>query len=152
MNHLIEIKEQLNRYFEGNSSDADEQRLREYFTSGNVTEDLMPYRSIFACLHREKENPKEIICPVIPIQRNKRAKIWYAAAGIAAGLFIAAILHFDKHPSPTETCIGTYVIIDGICYNDLSLVSKYATETIDRVTKPLEGNAAVSALDFLDEK
>ena len=152
MNQLIEIKEALNKYFEGESSDTDEQQLREYFTSGDVAEELMPYRSIFAYLNREKENPKKIIFPGISIRRNNRIKIWYAAAGVAASILLAVALFVDKQSSPSATCVGTYVMVEGVCYSDLSLVSKYAVEAIDRVTKPIEGNAAINALDFLDEK
>jgi len=58
MNEHIEIKELLNRYYEGESTDADEQRLREYFTSNEVAAELQPYRSIFAYLQEQKSKIK----------------------------------------------------------------------------------------------
>ena len=142
MNEHIEIKELLNRYYEGESTDADEQRLREYFTSDEVAAELQPYRSIFAYLQEQKSKIK-----------NRKSKIvnwWYAAAAAVACLFFATFLVREFQPKPKVLCEGTYVVINGICYDDLSLVRKYATETIDMVTKPFGDGSAADALDFLD--
>jgi len=142
MNEHIEIKELLNRYYEGESTDADEQRLREYFTSDEVAAELQPYRSIFAYLQEQKSKIK-----------NRKSKIvnwWYAAAAAVAILLTATFLVREFPPKPKVLCEGTYVVINGICYDDLSLVRKYATETIDMVTKPFGDGSAADALDFLD--
>ncbi len=150
MNRISEIKETLDRYFEGTSSDADEQQLCEYFTSDEVAEELQAYRSIFAYISREKDTPKEA-CPVIPLKSHSRVKIWYAVAGIVASVILAVVLFKEQQPTATANCTGTYVMVNGVCYTDMSLVSKYATEAIDQVTKPIGDNAVTDALDFLDE-
>jgi hypothetical protein len=152
MNNTLEIKELLNKYFAGESSDADEQRLREYFASEEVSDELQPYRSIFACLSREREMPKAVEYPVIPINRH-HSKIWYAAAGMAAALLFAGIFLPKQQPDFVQTGCnsGTYVIVNGVCYDDLQMVSKYAVETIDEVCNPAGFSKAAEVLDFLDE-
>ena len=161
MNEIIEIKELLDRYYEGESSDADEQRLREYFTSDEVAAELQPYRSIFACLQHEKEefevsSSKFEVCLRRGLRRSdskfkisRSVKWWYAAAAVAC-LLVGTFLVREFQPKPKNLCTGTYVMINGICYDDLTLVRKYATEAIDLVTQPFGNGSATEALDFLD--
>ncbi len=160
MNEIIEIKTLLNRYYEGESTDVDEQRLCEYFSSGNVAAELQPYRSIFAYLQHEKEQPPlseegslETAAIIEPAIQPRPIKWWYAAATAAACILAAIFLarEYRPEPAPQALCSGTYVMVNGVCYDDLSLVSKYATEAIDQVTEPVGENSATDALDFLTE-
>jgi len=80
----------------------------------------------------------------------RRIKWWYAAAAAVACLLTATYLVREFQPKPQALCEGTYVVINGICYDDLSLVRKYATEAIDMVTMPFGNGSAADALDFLD--
>ena len=151
MNEIAEVKKMLDRYYEGESTDADEQRLRKYFTSDEVVAELQPYRSIFACLQHEREYlSEEPIVITLPTVQPRRVKWWYAAAAVAC-LFVATFLVHEYQPASQTACVGTYVMINGVCYDDLALVKKYATETIDMVTKPF-GSSITDALDFLSEE
>ena len=147
MNEIIEIRELLDRYYEGESSDADEQRLREYFTADGVAAELQPYRSIFAYLKHEKEK-----FSVVSFQFSavKPVKWWYAAAAAVACLIAGTFFVREFQPAPKNLCTGTYVMVNGICYDDMALVRKYATETIDLVTQPFDNGFATDALDFLE--
>jgi len=150
MNEIVEIKELLDRYYEGESTDADEQRLREYFTSKEVSAELQPYRSIFACLQHEREHPSEQPAIIsLPSIQSRRVKWWYAAASVAACGLVAIFTTREHQPATQNACVGTYVMINGICYDDLALVKKYATEAIDMVTQPF-GSSITDALDFLE--
>jgi hypothetical protein len=150
MNEYMEIKELLVKYYEAASTDEDEQRLREYFTSGNVATELLPYRSIFVWLQHERENPSEKIVPTV---QPRRAGWWYAAAAVAACL-LGVVFFVSKHqPEPqTTACTGTYVMVDGICSDDLSLIRKYAVETIDLVTQPFEDSSPTDEPTFLNDE
>ncbi len=159
MNDIVDIKKMLGRYYEGESTDLEEQRLREYFTSGNVAAELQPYRAIFAYLQHEKEQPSEpeentlgraaIIESGIPLQPVK----WWYIAALAAACLLAFIFFPHEHQPASQTlCTGTYVMINGICYNDPALVGKYAAETINEVTRPFGESSAADALDFLSEE
>ena len=152
MNNINKIRELIDKYFEGISSDIDEQQLREYFLSDDVDDEFKIYSSIFTYLSHERKNQSNTAIQPIPIRQNRRLKIQIAVAGIAACIVLAFILFRGQQTTPTDRCTGTYVMIDGICYDELHLVSKYVTETIDKVTKPIDGNVAASVLDFLDEK
>jgi len=150
MNEYIEIKELLDRYYEGETTDADEQRLREYFTSGEVAAGLQPYRTIFAYLKHEKEHPAEEAAIIsLPAIQQRRVKWWYATAAAVAFLLVATYFVRENQPTPKTLCTGTYVMVNGVCYDDPALVRKYATETIDFVTQPF-GSSVTDALDFLN--
>ena len=150
MNEIIEIKKLLDRYYEGESTDAHEQRLREYFTSDEVAAELQPYRSIFACLQHEREHPAEQSAIItLPTNQPRRIKWWYAAAAVAACGLVVTFLAREYQPATQTACVGTYVMINGVCYDDLSLVKKYAVEAIDMVTQPF-GSSITDALDFLE--
>ena len=150
MNKHVEIKKMLERYYEGESTDAEEQNLREYFSSDGVAAELQPYRSIFAYIRHEMEEPATVILPII---KPRRVKLWYAAAAVAACLLAGTFLVRHHLPAPQPLCTdGTFVVINGVCYDDLALVKKYAAQTIDMVTKPLSDGSAAKALDFLSEE
>ena len=149
MKEYIEIKKMLDRYYEGESTDDDELLLREYFSSDDVASNLQPYRSIFAYIRHEKEEPSRIFLPDV----KRRWKKWlYSTAAAAACLLAGTFLVHQHHQATKPQCIGTYVVVNGVCYDDLSLVRKYAAETIDMVTKPFGDGAATKALDFLNEE
>lgn len=154
MNDIREIKALLEKYYEGESTNADECRLREYFASDAVAEELRAYRSLFAYPEYAKERlagaPE---CPIVPMNRDHRIKkLRYVAAGAAACLLATVFITREQHPVSEASCTGTYVMVNGVCYDDLSLVKYYAAEAIDQVTKPVGNGAATDALDFLDEK
>ena len=162
MNEIIEIRKLLEMYYEGESTDADDQRLREYFTSDRVATELMPYRSIFAFLKQEKEEfevsgSKFEVCSRRGLRRSdskfkiSRPVNWrYAAAAAVALLLAGTFLLREFRPASKNLCTGTYVMVNGVCYDDLALVRKYATEAIDLVTQPFGNGSAIEALDFLD--
>ena len=154
MNEIIEIKELLDRYYEGESTDADEQRLYEYFTSGDVAVELQPYCSIFACLKHERDYPSreyalELAAIIEPAIQPRRIKWWNvaAAACLLAAIFLAREY---RKPAKQALCVETYVVVNGVCYDDIALVRKYAAEAIDIITQPFGDGSAIDALDFLD--
>jgi len=163
----MKIKELLDRYYEGETTDAEEQRLREYFTSDEVDDELQHYRSIFAYLKHEGErhsvftrhsaldaeppkNSPQIIRRLRVKPAMTRVKWWYAAAAAVACLLTTTYIIHEHQSKPQTLCVGTYVVVNGICYDDLSLVKKYAAETIDMVTQPFGDGSITKALDFLE--
>ena len=159
MNEYVEIKELLDRYYEGETTDADEQRLREYFTSDNVAAGLQPYRSLFAYIQHEKEEFQVSGLPSaspsgfkfqVSDFKFQVSRWWYAAAAAVACLLFATFLARENQPAPQIACAGTYVMVNGVCYDDLALVRKYAAEAIDQITQPFGNGSAADALDFLE--
>ncbi len=152
MNDIRRIKELLEKYYEGTSTDDDELHLREYFASDDTADELRPYRAIFAYQKREKEQPR--IEEYTPQETNRHWRIRpiYSIAVAAAACLLVAVFFIEKQSLIDETpCSGTYVMVDGVCYNDLSLVKQRVAETIDQTIVSSGDDAASDILDFLDE-
>ena len=61
----MNIDELLNRYFEGETSAEEEQKLRRFFASDNVPENLSAYKPLFAYFDEE-----------IATERDMAEEIW----------------------------------------------------------------------------
>lgn len=62
------LEKLLARYDEGETSLAEEQELREYFSTNEVPEELYAYKLMFAYVSREK---KKLLKPKIRLKRLK---------------------------------------------------------------------------------
>jgi len=62
---LHKIKQQLDKYFEGQTSLQEERELKHYFSSPNVASELLPYRNTFVYFSQEKttESGKKFVLP-----------------------------------------------------------------------------------------
>ena len=148
MNEYNNIKQLLERYFEGTSSDADERCLRNYFSSNNVDDELKIYQPIFAYITQEQHKTKHTSLRIKHTARRYRLMICSAAA--IAGIVVVLMSGlFSKQPAINTECTGTFVMIDGICYNDLSLVREHALKALEHISSSHEDIYRV--LDFLDE-
>jgi hypothetical protein len=153
MNEYIEIKELLAKYYEVKSTEADEQRLREYFTSGNVDAELQPYYSIFACLQNEREHPLEdTLSFTLPVVQSRwRVRRWYVAAAIAACLLGVTFFIHKNQPVVPASCTGTYIIVNGVIYDDVTYLKKHAVKTIDLITQPFENGYLIDDINCLND-
>jgi len=113
---------------------------------------LQPLRSIFAYLKRERENPaKEAVIVPLPTTQPQKKKWIYAAAAAAACLLFATYFALENRQTTQTECVGTFVMIDGICYTDMSIISKYIIEAINLVNIPFEDGYVFDEMDFFDE-
>lgn len=97
---LKEVKQILQKYFEGTSSEQEEQLLTDYFNSQTVAPELKPYQSLFTGLselsaERRDEGLEEEIMDYI-LEKETRDKthhrwLWQSISGIAAALLVALL-------------------------------------------------------------
>jgi hypothetical protein len=97
MKETKEILHLLHRYFNGESSNKDEQVLRNYFESGEVADELKEYASFFAGiseLHTPNSNQEweeEIMDYILETEHKDRTRyfsMWKTVTGIAASIII----------------------------------------------------------------
>ncbi|MDR0814750.1 MAG: hypothetical protein LBN37_03245 [Bacteroidales bacterium] len=97
----MDVKNLLEKYFEGDTSTTEERELQAYFASGQVADSLKAYIPLFAFYAEEKQ-----VTPPMRKTRTIRMISWLAAAGIAASI---ALFVF------TRTGQSEYVyIMDGV--------------------------------------
>ena len=112
-----EIQQLIERFLEGETSNAEEQTLYDYFSGENVAENLESYREMFqwyaAGMPEKKENPA------------KRSYIrWFA---IAASLLLLVgigfgVQQYQKQQEQYAIYEGSYIIRDGKKITDIKLI------------------------------
>lgn len=105
-----DIEKLLERYFEGETSLAEEKQLRRYFVEGPVADEHLPYRDLFRFFSRAQDEglTAEIVhpagetpAPEAKIRRLRpRALFWRAAAIVAIALG-GWWLYPETEPQPT---------------------------------------------------
>ena len=97
--HKIELL--LEKYFQGETSIAEEKELRAYFASSDVAQHLEQYRPMFSFFTHEKNHKSK---QQVPLKSNKRYAGWLSiAASVVVLLGIA--FAWDQNQ---ETDLGTY--------------------------------------------
>ena len=91
---LNKIEELLEKYFEGNSNEQDEQKLRAYFAQENIAEHLVSYRQMFVFFEKEQtlQSTKEFKLESAVINKSFKRYYYSIAASvilaIGAGIFV----------------------------------------------------------------
>lgn len=101
---LNNIEQVLEKYFEGETSIAEEKTLREYFNSENVAPHLEPHKSLFTYyLHAQKDKLNK--ATHLPSKNNFKT----IGIGVAASLFlIIGIITFWDKPSEKQEDLGSF--------------------------------------------
>ena len=126
------LDELIEKYFDGQTTCAEEHLIRQAFAQGSVPAHLEVYRPLFIGLdklskshaHAEDEKPTRRRIGL----RSPRLRYW--AGGIAAGLALCLVL---AKLLPGDTA-ESYVIINGKRYTDPALVQAKAREALDNVS------------------
>lgn len=114
----------LRKYFEGETTHAEEKELRRIFREEDVRAELEVYRPFFAFIEEEAKSR--------PIAKNRfKRPVIYALGGIAAVilLLIGGIRTAKLFDSSTD-----YVIIDGRLSGDIHLAREQALAAFSDVS------------------
>jgi hypothetical protein len=145
------IKQLLQRYFNGESTLAEERLLEKYFQSENVADELKEYEgflsgiSALAETERDEDLEDEIMDFILqnePKEKPKSRWLWQAVTGIAASIIIVlgGILFYQHEKEPfTDT------------FDNPELAYAYAEETLGYISakysKGLSGLANFNKLE-----
>ena len=131
MDKTVEIKLLLDKYFEGDTSLWEEQRLRDYFSSKTVDKELVEYAPLFQYFKTERAEKRTVARRRFYIGNMMMRSLVGAAACVL--LLLGFFLSPNPMPQPIEDeegCVGTYVRIEGTCYNNIELVFSHAAQAI----------------------
>jgi len=107
---LNKIEDILEKYFQGETSIAEENQLKEYFSSPNVAQHLEQYKPMFGYFSQAKEQKSTY---EIPLQSKKRNVAWLSiAASVVVLLGIGTYFFMSEQKEATavasQTELGTY--------------------------------------------
>ena len=115
---LNKIENILEKYFQGETSIAEENELKDYFSSSNVAQHLEQYQPIFGYFSQVKEqkSTQELenlarTGEAIPLQTKKRNVAWLSIAASAVVLLgIGTYFYISENTTPivAQSELGTY--------------------------------------------
>jgi hypothetical protein len=96
----------LEKYFEGETSIAEEKELKDYFTSSNVAPHLEQYQPLFGYFSLAKEQK---FTPEVPLHSIKRKVAWLSlAASVVVMLGIGTYTYFNANTIKENQELGSY--------------------------------------------
>jgi hypothetical protein len=115
---LDKIEIILEKYFQGESTIAEEKELKDYFSSPNVAQHLQQYQPLFGYFSQVKEQKStqelESLArtgAAIPLQTKKRNVAWLSIAASAVVLLGIGTYYVSEKNTPpvvAQTELGTY--------------------------------------------
>jgi len=103
------IENILEKYFQGETSIAEEKELKDYFSSPNVAQHLEQYKPMFGYFSQVKEQKST---QDIPLKTKKRNVAWLSiAASVVVLLGVGTYFYVsEKNAAPVvaQTELGTY--------------------------------------------
>ena len=101
---LNKVELLIEKYFQGETSIAEEKELKSYFSSLSVAQHLEQYRSLFVYFTHESELK---FTPEVPLQSKKRNLAWMKiAVSVAVLLCGGTYVYFDNKVVKED--LGTY--------------------------------------------
>jgi hypothetical protein len=100
------IEALLEKYFEGETSIAEENELKSYFSSSNVAEHLEQYRPLFGYFAEAKE--QKLTDNVMLISKKRKVAWLSIAASIVVMLGIGTYTYFNVNTVKENQELGTY--------------------------------------------
>ncbi|KAF2513729.1 hypothetical protein EYY60_05740 [Flavobacterium zhairuonense] len=106
---LDRIENILEKYFQGDTTIAEEKELKEYFSSPNVAQHLEQYKPMFGYFSQVKQQKST---QEIPLQTKKRNVAWLSIAASAVVLLGIGTYFFASQekttPAVAQSELGTY--------------------------------------------
>ena len=122
MNGNKYIESLIARFFEGETSNAEERELYDFFTGEDIPEELMRYKPLFGYFDTGLEEELKTGQEPVQVVKFRRNRGWLLAAGVAAVLLVGVLVRPLFHASvdgDLERYEGSYVIRNGVKITDL---------------------------------
>jgi len=130
-----EIEDLLERFFEGGTSNMEEEQLYRFFAGRDIPEHLLRYKPVFS--YFETGVKDEFVEKVVPVRRLQRSK-WFILGGIAAALLALILLNLFYTQKPFNPYEGSYIVRNGVRITDPEIIRPELEATIRRVLQQEE--------------
>lgn len=118
------IEKQLERFFEGETTGAEERELYDFFAGGDVPQHLRQYKDMFAWfdggIAREMAGNEPDVH--IPLRPGRRFRIWGTAAAAAAVVALILLIRPAVVREKFDPYAGSYIIRNGEVITDPKIV------------------------------
>lgn len=128
----MKIDDLLDKYFEGETSAAEEKEIRAFFAAGEVPPHLSAYKPLFAYMDEEIAITPKRHSPTL----QRKSTVLYLLSGVAAAILLLFCVRSVYTSYETRFCSKNYVVINGRCYTDIHKVRNMAFEALKEVATP----------------
>ena len=107
---LDKIEILLEKYFDGETSIAEEKELKDYFASSNVAQHLEQYQPLFGYFSQAKQEQYKAVTPLISNGRDNKRTIasWISIAAAVVVLLGVGTFTFMNYNDTKSQDLGTY--------------------------------------------
>ena len=136
---LDNIEKLLEKYFEAETTIAEEKELKDYFTSSDVAQHLEQYKPIFGYATQAKQ---EQFTATIPLKTKKRkSAVWLSVAASVAVLLSVGLFTFNHYNQPVSDDLGTY--------DDPEVAFRETQKALALISKSV--NKGIESMEYLNE-
>lgn len=106
---LDRIEKLVARYFEAETSIAEEKELKNYFASPNVAPALEHYKPLFGYVVQAKQEQFKATLPLLQKFRDKKRKsvVWLSVAASVVVLLGVSLFTYNEYNQPKQQDLGT---------------------------------------------
>lgn len=149
----MQLKDLLNKYFEGETSAAEEKQLRDFFASSEIPPEWAEYKPLFAYFDEEIEKEQQKVHESFKKKKISLSRqTFYIISGIAASMLILFGINYRTNPTSAHFCAKNYVIINGKCYTDIHKVREMAFDALQEVASGTEEYLPAMDDDFFGQE
>ena len=136
---LDNIEILLEKYFEAETTIAEERELKAYFSSENVAPPLEQYKPMFGYATQAKQ---EQFNAMIPLPTKKRKSVvWLSVAASVAVLLGVGLFTFNHYNQPISEDLGTY--------DDPEVAFRETQKALDLISKSV--NKGIESMEYINE-
>ena len=136
---LDRIEKLLAKYFEAETSIAEEKELKDYFASSDVAQHLEQYKPLFGYALQAKQ---EQFTATIPLTTKKRKSVvWLSVAASVAVLFGVSLFTYDSMSTPEPQNLGTI--------DDPEVAFKETQKALAMISESV--NKGIGSISYLNE-
>ena len=136
---LDRIENLLEKYFEAETSIAEEKELKDYFASSDVAQHLEQYKPIFGYAVQAKQ---EQFTATIPLKTIKRKRVvWLSVAAAVVVLLGVGLFTFNNYNQPKSNDLGTY--------NDPEVAFRETQKALAMISESV--NKGIGSMNYLNE-
>ncbi|WP_162126067.1 hypothetical protein [Flavobacterium phycosphaerae] len=136
---LDRIEILVEKYFEAQTSIAEEKELKDYFTSPDVAQHLEQYKPIFGYATQAKQ---EQFTATIPLNTNKhKSVVWLSVAASVAVLLSVSLFTYNHYNQPKPQALGTI--------NDPEVAFRETQKALAMISEHV--NKGIGSMSYLNE-
>jgi hypothetical protein len=133
------IEQLLERYFEGETTLAEEKTLKSYFSSSAVPPHLEHYIPLF--MHYNKVQNEQFKGTLLLINKRSNSKMWLSIAASVVVMLGVSIYTFQMYNQPVNEDLGTI--------NDPEVAFKETQKALNMISEHI--NTGIHSVHYLEE-